>query len=465
MCLAMVLVCGGCCGVVVVIGVVVGVVGVGVAAVAATAQVFGVGGRGSTTAHLGDLVGVGGGLGLVVGVDGSGVVISSGDGGDSAFAHFVGVHELSSCRYVGGSAASAHFVGVYELSSCRYADGIVYVLSSCRYDGGIAASAHFVGVYGTGSCAVVVAVGGSSVVVGAGGFVVVVGFVFFVVVVGGLLVVVVGGFLFCCVVGVGMYDGAASALLHNILSSSLLFAFALKNCRISVWRSSVMKNFAVDCFAALFASFLFLFSAALLALLASAARSCSVFLSADVPVRNTFSASFSCCRSSLVIAVCCRIGFSCALYVKQLSGVAAFPAFFISFLTFLTSAVDSTHVFAFASLCILRTLSLHPSLSRASSTSASQLSDGSTSISISPSCRCPCMCLMACFTSRSSCSLKIWPSHLSRLALIHSSRLNVHVSAVDSCLLGFPVICDSIYAFAPFSARLACSSSSHASAP
>ena len=57
MCLAMVLVCGGCCGVVVVIGVVVGVVGVGVAAVAATAQVFGVGGRDSTTAHLGDLVG------------------------------------------------------------------------------------------------------------------------------------------------------------------------------------------------------------------------------------------------------------------------------------------------------------------------------------------------------------------------------------------------------------------------
>ena len=36
MCLAMVLVCGGCCGVVVVIGVVVGVVGVGVAAVASS---------------------------------------------------------------------------------------------------------------------------------------------------------------------------------------------------------------------------------------------------------------------------------------------------------------------------------------------------------------------------------------------------------------------------------------------
>ena len=53
----MVLVCGGCCGVFVIIGVVVGVVGVELVAVATTAQVVGVGGRG-------DLVGVGGGLGV-----------------------------------------------------------------------------------------------------------------------------------------------------------------------------------------------------------------------------------------------------------------------------------------------------------------------------------------------------------------------------------------------------------------
>ena len=50
--LAMVLVCGGCCGVCVVIGFVGVVVGVGVTVVAAAAPVFGVDVDDSTTAHL-----------------------------------------------------------------------------------------------------------------------------------------------------------------------------------------------------------------------------------------------------------------------------------------------------------------------------------------------------------------------------------------------------------------------------
>ena len=90
------------------------------------------------------------------------------------------------------------------------------------------------------------------------------------------------------------------------------------------------------------------------------------------------------------------------------------------------------------------------------------------------------MCLIAFLISRSSwtrClpslvffhrlsgSRRIWPSHLSLRARIHINRLNVHVSAEASCFLSLPVMCDNIYAFAPFNALHATSSSSQASAP
>ena len=98
----------------VVYDIVVGVVGVRVvAAVAATAHVFGVGVGGSTTAQL-DLEGVGGGLDLVVGVEGGDGVSTCAGGGVSN----------------GGSGDAASVQ--YELPFCIYADGIAYELSSIR---------------------------------------------------------------------------------------------------------------------------------------------------------------------------------------------------------------------------------------------------------------------------------------------------------------------------------------------
>ena len=136
-----------------------------------------------------------------------------------------------------------------------------------------------------------------------------------------------------------------------------------------------------------------------------------------------------------------------------------------------TLAFDSSHSIPFASQDIRFTFRHHLSLSAAFASNSCHVRLGSTSMSKSPS------RLLLCINSATFlinlCSLvrvsffrrKMCPSHLSLRARIHCSMLKVVVLLDASSCLDFPVMCESMYAFAPLMHRDASSSKSHASDP
>lgn len=197
---------------------------------------------------------------------------------------------------------------------------------------------------------------------------------------------------------------------------------------------------------------------------------CRCLRSVAEPVTNS-----ACARLSLSARSCCCLLVCCVLFVpaglrlyRKMLGVGVDVLAFSVFASFrfcLVRTFEASHSSPLALIRIFATSCHHWSLSAAFFCRSGQLMSSSTSMSKSPARLYSCICLTACLIILSSFIRRMWPSHFFRRARIHHRRLKVVVALEASSCLVRPVICDSMYALAPFIILHVSSSSGHASDP